>query len=221
MEYTIDNKTQVSKPLLEGFKIHNAEFKGVEKTDFKNGEYKVIVIKFENEYGTFRDTIFEPKAADGKRTQSQYGENPSNVELISEKFKMLVEAVNPELAKQIADGTKKFSVKTWDNMRDLFVKATEKSVGVKTQIKLDKNNKGEGCFPGFFLGLSKEGNLYRKSTFIGNNLGFTAKELERQSKYTGAKVTKMKPDNLNIDLSADPEDSKDELNLTNIDDLDL
>ena len=48
-ELIIDNSVQASKPQLEGFKIHNVEFKGVEKTDItspKDGVvYKVIVIK--------------------------------------------------------------------------------------------------------------------------------------------------------------------------------
>jgi len=222
MDFNIDNNVTANKPQLEGFKIHDVEFKGCEKADYKNGEYKVIVIKFENEYGFFRETIFEPKADDAKRTKSQYGDNPSRVEHITELFKMLVQAVNPELAKKIADG-QTLSIKSWENMRDFFVKATEKFIGTKTQIKLDKNGKGESSFPGFFLALNKEGSLYRKSTFIGDKLGFTAKELERHAKFVASKPTTMKKTpTINLDLGDDATDtvaSSKELSLEDLNNL--
>lgn len=191
--FSIDNSVNVStgKPLLEGFKIHDVEFKGVEKEDYKGGEFKVIVCKFENEHGQFRHTIFEPKPEDYKRGTSQYGENPSVAETIQDFFKQLIAAVNPVLYKEITDGTKVMAVKSWDDMRNLFVTSTKDFIGAKGQIKLDKDKNGAACFTRFPLAINKEKVVYRTSTYVGTNLGFTDKELKRISTYVQATPTAM------------------------------
>jgi len=191
--FSIDNSVNVStsKPLLEGFKIHDVEFKGVEKADYKNGEFKVIVVKFENEHGQFRDTIFEPKPEGYKRTTSQFGENPSNAEVIQDYFKQLIAAVNPVLYKEITDGTKVLTIKSWEDMRNIFVDSTKDFVGAKIQIKLDKDKNGAAKFPGFPLAINKEKVVYRTSTYVGTNLGFTDKEMKRIANFVQATPTSM------------------------------
>lgn len=206
-ELVIDNSVQASKPQLEGFKIHNVEFKGVEKTDItspKDGTiYKVIVIKFENEFGTNRTTVFEPKDEDYTRKPSQFGGlNPCRVDIILDLFKQLVTAVNPVLSKEIADG-KQLKFSGWDGLRDAFVTATKEYVGTKTQIKLEKNKKGEAQFPGFPMGIDKEGVLYRSSTYIGNNIGWTPKETKAMNNFVQAAATPMKKlPSMDLDLTA-------------------
>lgn len=225
-ELVVDNSVQASKPQLEGFKIHNVEFKGAEKTDIPSLKddtvYKVIVIKYENEFGTHRSTIFEPKDEDYTRKIGQYGPNPCRVDIILDYFKQLISAVNPILAKQIADGAQ-LKFKNWDELRNSFVTSTQDYVGAKVQLKLEKNKKGEAQVPGFPMGIDKEGTLYRSSTYVGNNIGWTPKETKAMANYVGASATPMKKQpSLDLDLSASvPTKSTTEgLNLsTSLDDL--
>lgn len=229
-EFVVDNSVQASKNQLEGFKIHEVEFKGVDKTDItspKDGTvYKVIVIKFENEKGVHRSTIFEPKEEDYVRRPSQFGGvNPSRVDIILDCFKQLVAAVNPGLAKEIADGTKVLKFKNWDELRNAFVNATQDFIGAKTMLKLEKNKKGEAQVPGFPMSFSKEGELYRSSTYIGANIGWTPKELKAMNNYVQATVTPMRPSAPSLDLNASvpTKSSADDLNLapSGLDDLNM
>jgi len=221
--FNIDNSVNVStsKPLLEGFKIHDVEFKGVEKAEYKNDEFKVIVVKFENEHGQFRDTIFEPKPDGYKRTPSQFGENPSQAEVIQDYFKQLVAAVNPVLYKEITDGTTVLTIKNWEDMRNLFVNSTKDFIGAKVQIKLDKDKNGLAKFPGFPLAINKEKVVYRTSTYVGTNLAFTPKELKRITSYVQATPTSM-PRQASPgleDLNEVPKTSAEKLNLSALGDL--
>jgi hypothetical protein len=218
-ELVVDNSVQASKPLLEGFKIHNVEFKGAEKTDLTGRDstiYKTVVIKFENENGIHRSTIFEPKEEDYTRKVGQYGPNPCRVDIILDYFKQLVAAVNPTLAKEIADGTTVLKFKNWDELRNAFVNATKDSIGTKVQLKLEKNKKGEAQVPGFPMGIDKEGVLYRSSTYVGANIGWTPKELKAMNNYTQASPTPMRPSlAVGLDLNAPvaAKSSADDLNL--------
>lgn len=219
-ELIVDNSVSASKPQLEGYKIHNVEFKGVEKTDItspKDGTiYKVIVIKFENENGSHRTTIFEPKDEDYTRKPSQFGGlNPSRVDIILDCFKQLVAAVNPVLAKEIADGTTVLKFKNWDELRNAFVNSTKDFIGTKTMLKLEKNKKGEAQVPGFPLQFSKEGELYRSSTYIGSNIAWTAKEIKAMNNYIQASPTPMrKTPSLDLNAPVTAKSSSEDLNLS-------
>lgn len=228
-ELIIDNSVAASKVPLEGFKIHNVEFKGAEKTDItspKDGTiYKVVVIKFENESGVHRSTIFEPKDEDYTRKPSQFGGlNPSRVDIILDYFKQLVAAVNPVLAKEIADGTTILKFKNWDELRTAFVDSTKDFVGTKTMLKLEKNKKGEAQVPGFPMQFSKEGELYRSSTYVGSNIGWTPKELKTLNNYVQATPTPMRaPMSLDLTAPVTPKSSASDLDLgpAGIDDLNV
>jgi hypothetical protein len=220
MGFNINNDVDAStsKPILEGFKIHNVEFKGVETPDYKEGTYKVIVLKFENELGQFRGSIFEPKAGGDTRTQSMYGVNPSAYEIIEDYFRQLVNAVNPAFYEAIANGGKAPVINGWDDMRKLFVSATTPGIGTKTQIKLMKGKNGQPEFPPFHMQISKDGALQRKSLFIGNNLGFTDKEMKAINTYVAASPTAMKRQPaLDMDVTDVPKSSSAGLTLGELD----
>jgi len=191
---------------LAGNKIHTVKFKGAEVDDLvskKDGQtFKVLKFKFENEEGSFEDTIFEPKADDAKRKDNDFGyQNPSAVEEMMAKFRHIIAAVNPELDKQIEAKTKTIGAKDWDSMRKVMIAATNKGIDKEVQIKLieivkkDKNDASktikEAKFPGFFLGISKTNNVYMKTNFVGSGLTFTKNEEERMAKVAGAKPTAM------------------------------
>lgn len=229
IELIIDNSVKADKPALEGFKIHSVEFKGAEKKDFTSKEgvlYKVIVLKFENELGEHLATIFEPRDEDYTRKASQFGSlNPSRVEVILDLLKQLIVAVNPILTKELEDGKQlKFGGTTynavWESVRTSFVDTTKEYVGAKTQIKLEKNKKGDGQFPGFPMGISRENVLYRISTYIGNNIAWLPKETKAMSNYVGASATPMKKQSsMDLDLTASVPVKSPSINL-NLSDID-
>jgi hypothetical protein len=49
-------------------------------------------------------------------------------------------------------------------------------IGVKTKIKLLKDESGKAIFPRSFTALSREGKVYIRNNFIGDRIAFTAGE---------------------------------------------
>ena len=172
--------------------IHNVKFDGAEAVtiDKKDGSasFDVLRLKFKNDEGTFEHVIFEPKAGDDVRQKNQFdSDNPSNLENLIFTIKHLLVAVAPTVAKQIED--KGILVDGWNGdkgLRQFVVKNTEKATGAETQIKLlsDKDNNPQ--FPGFPLGMSKEGNVYPRTNFIGKDLKFTPAEIKRMNSVATA-----------------------------------
>lgn len=190
-----------SKAVLKGNEIHTVKFIGCEARDIQGVKdttavYPVLDIKFENEKGYFTHTIWPLKETDFEDRVSPNGiKNPSNVTTIKYLFFHLLQAVNPELHAKILSGEKKLAFKAgkpdeiWAQLRQVFVKATEAGKGKEVEIKLITNNKGEAIFP-YFLSYNKAGELYMSTNFIGQNLGFTAKEQARINKIQTAAPTK-------------------------------
>lgn len=191
-----------SKPLLEGNKIHTVKFLGCERRTIQgkkdpNATYDVLEIKFENEKGTFTHTIWAlTDESKYKDSISPNGiKNPSEATTVKYLFFHLLKAINPELSAKIESGEKKLPFKPgtpaeiWEQLCQVFIKATESSKGKETQIKLLMNKKGDAIFP-YFLNYSKEGEIYMSTNFIGENLGFTAKEKTYISKMQSAAPTK-------------------------------
>lgn len=203
------------KPKLEGNNIHAVKFDGVEIKDIQGVKdpsqtYKVVVIKFSNDEGVYEHTIFEPKSSDFERTETEFTNKngnvekipqASNVELIMLLFKHLVDAVNPTLAAKIDSGEAKIGGKDWNELRQVLVKMTDSVKGSETNIKLIKNNKGEGIFPGFFAGITKEGKAYIKNNFIGKKLSFAAYEMSKIKNAATAKKTPMDSKPLDLGVS--------------------
>ena len=69
-----------------------------------------------------------------------------------------------------------------------MVQATDSGKGTQTKIKLVKNNKGVATFP-FFANYNRDGKLYMSTNFIGKNIFFTNKELDKIAKATESKPT--------------------------------
>lgn len=217
--FSIDNQSPSASSVsskLEGNKIHTVTFKGAEAITVGNEtKYEVLSLKFENDQGEFVETFFPPDAKTGgsRKPNSFGGENPSEVEELTAKVRHYIAGLNPDLSKQIEAGTKTLAAKNWNEFRALVVKALAKGVGTETQIKLLKNGKGMAQTPGFVLSISKTGSLYMRTNFIGNNLSFTTKELEKISTISTAKPTIMD--------SSLPDVGSSEINLDDLDDLDL
>lgn len=168
--------TSTGASLLDGNKIHDVVFDGCEARNFKGkdgSEKKVITVKFKNDEGMFTHTIWEPLASNGDFTDKQDPfPSPSVIKHIMTFVKHLVEAVNPKAVNDLNTKTA-----SWDAFRHLVVDITTPGIGVPTKIKLLVDKKGNTDFPRYFLGYTKDGELFMRTKFIGNNLKFTDKEI--------------------------------------------
>lgn len=176
---------------LAANEVHEVTFKGLELKE-TNG-YKMIIARFENEKGKFQKTFFEPKEADFQRKEYDGDKGktiyPSNVEKMMLTFKHLIDAVNPELGKKIDSKEKSLNVKSWDELRQLMVKATEPGVDTITNIKLMTNYKGEPDFSDRAIAVTKEGKAFIGSNFIGEKLFFNSYEIKTINTKKDAKPT--------------------------------
>lgn len=191
---TVGASQSTTRKQLEGNQIYDVKFDGCEARDFAGTQdpsrnFRVLEIKFSNDEGYFTDTVWEPTEQDAQDTPSTYGTNPSRVKAMMLKFKHLIDAVNPELAAKIDKGEQKLNAPSWDALRQLMVKATTPGIGKETKIKLVKNSKGEATFPGFFANYNRAGNIYMNTNFIGDNIFWTNKELNRINQAAAAKPT--------------------------------
>ena len=192
---------------LEGNKIHDVTFDGCEARDIQGVQdpskvYRVLDIKFSNDDGYFTHTMWEPRDSDMEDTQSSFGPTPSNVKSMMLLLKHLIDAVNPELGKQIDNKEKTLNSTSWDQLRQMVVKATEPGIGTKTKIKLitrylkskpknvsvkSKENNTTSAFPSYIASYNRTGQLYLRTNFIGDKIFFTNKELEVMKKQITAK----------------------------------
>ena len=191
-----------AKARLAGNDIYTVKFDGCEIVDIQGVKdpsmtYKVLKLKFSNEDGSFEHTIFEPKQADFNRTETEFTKDgktekipqASGVESMMLLFKHAIDAIAPEVGKQIDSGARNLGAADWNGLRILVAKILDSGKGNPTQIKLMKNNKGEAQFPGFFSGVSREGKAYIRNNFIGNKLAFSTYELTRINNAATAKPT--------------------------------
>lgn len=191
----------VSRPVLEGNKIHTVKFDGIEAVDMKNGELHNLRIKFSNDDGYFNHTIFEPQPGDDQDTEGAFGPNPSRVKTMMTLLRHLGAAVCPDLITAINSFDEKT---TWEQIRKKVIEVTTPAIGTETKIKLLKRqrtnvNTGEleteVQFPGFFLSYNREGKLYMKTNFIGKGIYFSDKELTAIKKQETAQPVTMKSGN--------------------------
>lgn len=187
-----------SLPQLKGNAIHEVTFKGCEKREITGvkdptQKYNVLDIKFTNEEGYYTETIFEPKSGDEKRQESEIGGKkyikPSNIENLMLEFRHLIDAINPELGKQIDSKEKSISAASWDGLRSLMIEATKSGIGKTVKIKLIKKKDGNPRFP-YFSMIDKDSNkAIVAGNFIGDKLYFTTYEQEQIKKAENASPT--------------------------------
>lgn len=206
---------------LEGNQIYDVKFDGCEARDFAGSQdpsktFRVLEIKFSNDQGYFTDTVWEPTEQDAQDQPGAFGNQPSRVKAMMLKFKHLIDAVNPELAAKIDKGEQKLNAPSWDALRQLMVKATTPGIGKETKIKLIKNNKGDAMFP-YFANYNRAGQLYMATNFIGDNIFWTNKELNKINQAASAKPTST----ANLDPFSVPSTAEAPKSGTIIDDFDF
>lgn len=182
--------------------IHKAIFKGITKDTItgKDGtDYNVMTLKLDIEgHGDFTHNFFEPTKSE--RTQSQYGENPSQVEHFLIAVRQILDALNPEIGKGIDDG----SIKIGGNFVQI-VKAikghTDEYIDNVVQIKLLPQSNGYAAIPGFPARITKAGALGIATRFIAaDGLVLTPNELKKIEAAKNAKPTNMASNKATNDL---------------------
>lgn len=182
--------------------IHKAIFKGITKdivTGKDGTDYNVMSLKLDVEgYGEFTHNFFEPTKSE--RTESQYGENPSQVEHFLIAVRQILDALNPEIGKGIDDG----SIKIGGNFAQI-VKAikghTDEYIDNVVQIKLLPQSNGYASIPGFPARITKAGDLGIATRFIAaDGLVLTPNELKKIEAAKNAKPTNMASNKATNDL---------------------
>lgn len=202
---TAGTSQSTTKPRLAGNDIYQVKFEGCELKDVAGVKdtsmtYKQLILKFSNEDGVFEHTVWEPKAEDFIRKDSEFTNKnnqiekipqPSGVETMMLLFKHAIDTLNPTVAKQIDSNERNLGAANWDALREMVAKILDAGKGVTTSIKLLTNKSGEAIFPGFFTGLTKEGKAYVRNNFIGSKISFSAYEVQRIKNAATAKPTKV------------------------------
>jgi hypothetical protein len=195
--FSVDKGTQAKTSFgdkLAGNAIHDVEMTSVEMATIgKDTTYDVVNINFTNKDGEYQETIFCPdlKTAMQRQPNNFGGENPSAMEQLTARIRHMIAALNPDLDKKIEAGEKSLSAKDWNAFRKLIVDSLKPGLNKPVQLKLVIDNKGRAVTPGFLLSISKAGNLYFTTNFIGEKVTFTDKELEKITKSMNSKPTNM------------------------------
>lgn len=174
--------------------IHHVIFKGIQKAEMSNTTTNAIELQFEavDGSGIHNERLFEPRSAE--RTPNRFNSlitDPSEAEQFQVKIKQVIEALDPELGKQINEHGEKFSAPNFDGFLKLLKKYLDPKVGTETWIKLVPNGK-YASFPGYPAKCTKDGSLIITTTFIGENLVLSAYEKTQIDNALAAKPTPMK-----------------------------
>lgn len=191
---------EAGKALSAG--IHNAKFNGVKFntiTSQNNGNtYNTMQLSLDIEnYGEFSHNFFEPTS--NERTESQFGQNPSQVEHFMVAIREILDALNPEIGKSIDTDTvevkgKHVNIKNlnFNQLIKLLEILTEPYIGTELQVKLIPQSNGFNAIPGFPARITKTGALGIATRFIGHDLVLNQSEQKKIDAANNARPTNMK-----------------------------
>jgi len=208
--------------------IHKAKFNGLSLgsiTSQKDGSvYQTMTLSLDVEgHGEFTHNFFEPTSKE--RTQSQFGENPSQVETFMVSLRQIFDALDSKIGDMIdndnvvikdQNGNDK-KVNTADLDFTKLVKLskilTDPYIGTEVEIKLVPQSNGFNSIPGFPAKINRAGALGIATRFIGHNLTLSQSEQRRIDAAQNNRPTNMASnsnatlegvaDALNIDSTAD------------------
>lgn len=211
--------------------IHNAKFNGVKFntiTSQNNGKtYNTLQLSLDVEnYGEFTHNFFEPES--NERTESQYGQNPSQVEHFMVAVREIIDALDPEIGKRIDTDTvevkgKHVNIKNlnFNQLVKLIEILTEPFIGTELEVKLIPQSNGFNAIPGFPARITKTGALGISTRFIGHDLVLNQSEQKKVDAANTAKPTNMKQvetgsveglaEALGIDTAEESENSESDL----------
>lgn len=186
--------------------IHNAKFNGLalnQITSQKDGSiYNTMQLTLDVDgYGDYTHNFFEPTS--DKRTPSQFGENPSQVEHFMVSLRQIFDALDPKIGEMIdnnnivikdANGNnKKVDVGDLDfnNLVKLAVILTKPYIGTELEVKLVPQSNGFNSLPGFPAKINRAGALGIATRFIGHNLTLSQSEQKRIEQAQNNRPTNM------------------------------
>lgn len=210
---TVKNVVKPGNALTPG--IHDCIFKGVSANTInsKNGQtYNVMTLTVDIAgYGEFTHKFFEPTS--NERTESQFGPNPSQVEVLMACIRVIMEALDPTYGPKIDSGELQFSAPTFAKLIAAVKKVTDQYIGKETKIKLVPQNNGFVDLPAFPVRITKSGKL-GINYFLGEELTLTSNEVRAIENAKNARPTNMADrttkNDLLDDMKADLENDDDD-----------
>lgn len=173
--------------------IKDATFKGVEfanVTSQKTGDiFKCLSLKLDIDgYGEYIQNFFEPKS--DERTEMQWGLSASPLDHFLITVREILEAVDPQIIKDIDAGTKKLTG-NFKQICDAVKEYTTPGIGKRLQVKFVPQNNGFVSMPSFPARITRNGDLGIATRIIGDNLTMTSSELKKIEAAKNAKPTNM------------------------------
>lgn len=181
--------------------IHKAKFNGLTLgsiTSQKDGSiYKTMTLALDVEgHGEFTHNFFEPTSME--RSQSQFGENPSQVEHFMVGLRQIFDALDPKIGEMIDNDNvvvngKKIDTNSLDfeKLVKLSEILTKPYIGTEVEIKLIPQSNGFNSIPGFPAKINRAGALGIATRFIGHNLTLSQSEQKRIESAQNARPTNM------------------------------
>lgn len=216
-------KSSSSSHRLRAYDIHEVAFDEakIEEVEIKNGDragekVKTLRVRFSNDNGYFEETLWFPSSdRDFERTENQWGgQNPSNFDRAKMFVVHVLGTLNPEgleTFRNIVCGNdpKHKAPRDFDEFIAYFIALVNKAKGVKTKLKLVGRNSQGNIQPAlpFFCAVNKDGEEYIKDNFLGDNVAFSAKELQAKAQFENTKPTPMNDSGVDAIASSTVEDN--------------
>lgn len=214
--------SEAPKTLTAG--IHNARFMGIKKNTIttKAGDDKdTMEVTFDIDgYGTYTQNFFAPES--DKRTEGQFGPQPSQMEHFLVTVRQILDALSPDFGKAIDEGNSPIEGNNFTQIVNSLKKLTTPYSGTSVQIKLLPQSNGYASMPSFpaRVRTRKDGTViglgYATKMIAADGLTLDPKEVAKIEAAKNAKPTNMaakaKNDLLN-DMAAELDKDDDESDL--------
>lgn len=208
---------------LKPWEIYEVKFDGINQVDIpnKNDEsnpYKTVAISFTGESGNFTKNLFIPQTEEDKvrrEYDSKEGRKiayPSRYEEFIYTILQLAQVLNPEsYPKMMANISKCKTIGDFIKLASTIINAKK---GAKTHLKVTGRNSNGKVYADIprVCAVNKDGDIWVSNNFVGDNLEFTAYEVQQAKAYHEATPTDMsiletennpdKADSDNLDFDA-------------------
>lgn len=215
--------TNAGGSYLRAWNIYNdVKFDGISEEISGNrqdgGTWRAWDFTFTCPQGSYRERIFEPNEAGQERRKvknanGHESEMPSDMERVLYFAAQVVDTYAPDKYDKYVAACAKIS--TFDQFIALLHKILDGTTKTASLLLAGRNNDGTvyAALPNFVRVNSKTGESYTSERFLGDNLGFSAWELQQKKAYESARPTAMEEgNNLSNDEKKDEENFDDLMN---------
>lgn len=187
---------------LKPWEIYEVKFNGIEQVDIanKNDEsnpYKTVAISFAGKDGNFTKNLFIPQTEDDKirpEYSSKDGKKisyPSRYEDFIYTLLQLAQVLNPDgYTKMMANISKCKTINDFIKLSSTVINAKK---GAETHLKLTGRNSNGRVYADIprVCSVNRDGEIWVSNNFVGDNLEFTAYEVQQAKSYHDAAPTDM------------------------------